>query len=88
MIIFCGIFFPTKKKKQASNTPTPLGAVGTTKPMAQDKQKITNKLRTLYSCSKLTIERHMTYPKNFDKTKRVSINKALEGKKEIIFILS
>ena len=42
-IIFRGIFFPIKKRKQASKTPRPPGAVGTTKPIAQDKQKIANK---------------------------------------------
>ena len=36
-------FFPIKKRKQASKTPAPPGAVGTIKPIAQDKQKITNK---------------------------------------------
>ena len=41
--MLCGIFFPQKKRKQASNTPTPPGAVGTINPIAQDKQKITNK---------------------------------------------
>ncbi len=34
---------PTKKSRQASKTPTPPGAVGTTKPKDQDKEKITNK---------------------------------------------
>ena len=42
-IIFCGILLPTKKRKQASKTPTPPGAVGTIKPTDQDKEKITNK---------------------------------------------
>ena len=41
--MFWGIFFPAKKRKKASNTPTPPGAVGTINPIAQDKQKITNK---------------------------------------------
>ena len=34
---------PTKKRRQASKTPTPPGAVGTTKPRVHDKEKITNK---------------------------------------------
>ena len=34
---------PTKKRRQASKTPTPHGAVGTTKPKDHDKEKITNK---------------------------------------------
>jgi len=34
---------PTKKRRQASKTPTPPGAVGTTKPKDHDKEKITNK---------------------------------------------
>ena len=42
-IIFCGIILPTKKRKQASKTPTPLGAVGTNNPKDHDKEKITNK---------------------------------------------
>ena len=42
-IIFCGILLPTKKRKQASKTPTPPGAVGTTNPKDHDKEKITNK---------------------------------------------
>ena len=41
--MFGGIFSPTKKRKHASNTPIPPGAVGTIKPIAHDKQKITNK---------------------------------------------
>ena len=42
-IIFWGILLPIKKRKQASKTPTPPGAVGTTKPKDHDKEKITNK---------------------------------------------
>ena len=42
-IIFCGIVLPMKKSKQASKTPTPLGAAGTIKPKDHDKEKITNK---------------------------------------------
>ena len=42
-IIFCGILSPTKKSKQASKTPTPLGAAGIIKPIDHDKEKITNK---------------------------------------------
>ena len=34
---------PTKKRKQASKTPTPPGAVGTTNPKDHDNEKITNK---------------------------------------------
>ena len=34
---------PIKKRKQASKTPTPLGAAGTIKPKDHDKEKITNK---------------------------------------------
>ena len=34
---------PTKKRKQASKTPIPPGAVGTTNPKDHDKEKITNK---------------------------------------------
>ena len=34
---------PTNKSRQASKTPTPPGAVGTTKPKDHDKEKITNK---------------------------------------------
>ena len=41
--MFCGIFLPTKKRIQASKMPTPLGAVGTTKPKDHDREKITNK---------------------------------------------
>ena len=41
--MFCGIFLPTKKSIQASKTPIPPGAVGTTKPIDHDKEKITNK---------------------------------------------
>jgi len=37
------MFLPTKKMKQASKTPTPPGAVGITKPIDHDKEKITNK---------------------------------------------
>jgi len=44
-IIFCGIFLPTKKRRQASKTPTPPGAVGTTKPKDHDKEKILIKTR-------------------------------------------
>jgi len=43
IIIFCGIFLPTNKRRQASKTPTPPGAAGTTKPIDQDNEKITNK---------------------------------------------
>ena len=32
---------PTKKRRQVSKTPTPPGAVGTTKPKDHDKEKIT-----------------------------------------------
>ena len=42
-IIFSGILVPTNNKRQASKTPTPPGAAGTTKPMDHDKEKITNK---------------------------------------------
>ena len=42
-IIFCGILLPTKKRRQASKTPTPPGAAGTTKPKDHAKEKITNK---------------------------------------------
>ena len=42
-IIFCGILLPTKKRRQASKTPTPPGADGTTNPKDHDKEKITNK---------------------------------------------
>ena len=42
-IIFCGIFLPAKKSRQASKTPTPLGAAGTIKPIDHDKEKIINK---------------------------------------------
>ena len=42
-IIFCGILLPINKRKQASKTPTPPGAVGTTNPKDHDKEKITNK---------------------------------------------
>ena len=41
------MFLPNKKSKQASKTPTPPGAVGTTKPKDHDKEKITNKNRML-----------------------------------------
>ena len=34
---------PTKKRKHASKTPTPPGAVGTTNPKDHDKEKMTNK---------------------------------------------
>jgi len=34
---------PTNKRRQASKTPTPPGAAGTTKPRDHDKEKITNK---------------------------------------------
>ena len=34
---------PTNKRRQASKTPTPPGAAGTTKPKDHDKEKITNK---------------------------------------------
>ena len=40
-----------KKRRQASNTPTPPGAPGTIKPKDQDKEKMTNKkiiLRVLF----------------------------------------
>ena len=43
IIIFCGIFLPTKKSRHASKTPTPPGAVGITKPIVHDKEKITIK---------------------------------------------
>ena len=42
-IIFCGILLPIRKRKQASKTPTPPGAVGTTNPRDHDKEKSTNK---------------------------------------------
>ena len=48
------MLFPTKKRKQASNTPTPPGAVGTINPIAQDKQKIPNKYKISYLTSELT----------------------------------
>ena len=43
IIMFCGILLPTKKRRQASKTPTPPGADGTIKPKDHDKEKITNK---------------------------------------------
>ena len=43
IIIFCGILLPTNKRRQASKTPTPPGAAGTTKPKDHDKEKITSK---------------------------------------------
>ncbi len=49
--MFCGIFLPTKKSRQDSKTPIPLGAAGTIKPKDHDKEKITNKkmkLRLLF----------------------------------------
>ena len=46
-ITFWGIFLPTKKRRQASKTPTPPGADGTTKPKDHDKEKITNKYMML-----------------------------------------
>ena len=42
-IIFWGILLPTKKSRLASKTPTPPGAVGTTNPKDNDKEKIANK---------------------------------------------
>ena len=41
--IFCGILLPTNKRRQASKTPTPPGAAGTTNPKDHDKEKITSK---------------------------------------------
>ena len=43
IIIFCGILLPKNKRRQASKTPTPPGAAGTTKPKDHDREKITNK---------------------------------------------
>ena len=43
IIMCCGIFLPTKIRRQASKTPNPLGAAGTIKPKDHDKEKITNK---------------------------------------------
>ena len=43
MIVLCGILLPTNKRRQASKTPTPPGAAGTTKPRDHDKEKIPNK---------------------------------------------
>jgi len=34
---------PTNIRRQASKTPTPPGAAGTTKPIDHDKEKMTNK---------------------------------------------
>ncbi len=42
-IIFCGIFLPIKKRRQASKTPNPPGAAGTIKPTDHDKEKMINK---------------------------------------------
>ena len=42
-MVFCGIFLPTKKRRKASKTPTPPGAVGTTKPRDHDKEKTINR---------------------------------------------
>ena len=42
-ISFCGILLPTKNRRQASKTPTPLGAAGTIKPKDHDKEKIVNR---------------------------------------------
>ena len=86
--MFCGKLFPAKKRKEASKTPTPPGAVGIIKPIAQAKQKITNKYRILDWLSKLTKLKQIINPINFDKTKRISIRNALVGKKETNVILS
>ena len=82
IIIFWGIFLPTNKIKQASNTPTPLGAVGTIKPTDQDKQKDTNKKRISVVLSEFTILKQIRNPINFEKINPISNNNALTGKKE------
>ena len=41
--MFFGILMPTNKRRHASKTRTPPGAVGATKPKDHDKEKITNK---------------------------------------------
>ena len=86
MIRFWGIFLPIRKRKQPSNTPTPLGAVGTIKPIVQEKQKATNKKIISRFFSTLIILMQIKNPINFVMIKLISNNKALAGKKEIKFI--
>ena len=87
IIIFWGIFLPTKIRKQVSNTPTPLGAVGTIKPIDQDKQKITNKKRISVLLSEFTVLKQIKNPINFEKINPISNKNALTGKKEDNWIL-
>ena len=67
MISFCGIFVPPKKRKQASKTPTPLGAVGTINPIDQEIQKITNKSSKFESSIGLKVYKQKRNPKNLNK---------------------
>ena len=85
-MMFCGTSFPTKKRKHASNTPTPPGAVGTINPKAHDKQKIIKIKTELVWLSKLNTFKQIIKLINFDNTKRISMNNALKGKKEINMI--
>ena len=73
-IIFCGIFLPTKKRKQASKTPTPPGAAGTTKPKDHDKEKITNKRRQASKTPTPPGAAGTTKPKDHDKEKITNKN--------------
>ena len=81
------MFLPTKKRKQASKTPTPLGAVGIINPIDQDKQKITNTKITSACPLIFRALRQIKNPINFDKTNPSSNKKAFKGKKEIKLIL-
>ena len=81
------MFLPTKKRKHASKTPTPLGAVGIINPIDQDKQKITNtKIISAWPLIFMVL-RQIKNPINFDKTNPISYKKALRGKKELNFIV-
>ena len=78
---------PTKKRKQASKTPTPPGAAGTIKPIDQDKQKKTNKGIKSTLLSELSALKQRRNPTNFDNMNPISNRNALKGKKEFKFIL-
>lgn len=78
---------PTKKRKQDSKTPIPLGAAGTIKPIDQDKQKIINKKIISISNDELKILKQRRKAINFDKMNPISNMIALRGKKEVSSIL-
>ena len=83
-----GIFPAAKKRKEASNTPAPLGAAGIISPIDQDIQKVTHKETRSFLFTEYTVFKQKRNPTNFDNINAVSNKNAFSGKKEVNVIRS